>query len=111
MMEVVKARLQAIPNRTKEDTAYCIRVWEEWAQSRLDHGVQVQPLMSMDDTTLQYWLTHFILEVRMKNGQEYPLYITWSVALCVFCGKMEDQKLTFSKTVLLQTFKILLMQK
>ena len=70
--DLVKARQLAIPKCTREDTSYCIRVWEEWAKSRPEHGVQMQPLLSMDTASLQYWLTHFILEVRKQNGLEYP---------------------------------------
>ena len=32
----------------------------------------MQPLLQMDTASLQYWLTHFILEVRKQNGSEYP---------------------------------------
>lgn len=47
--EVVKARQQATKGLRKTQLTA-----SEWAQSRLDHGVQIQPLMSMDKTTLQY---------------------------------------------------------
>ena len=111
--DVVKARQQAVPKRTREDTAYCNRVWEGWAKSRMQYGVQVQPLMSMDTLTLQYWLTDFILEVRKQNGLEYPPNTLHHlcVALCASCDKMEGQKSTFSKTLLSQTFKHLSMPK
>ena len=71
-LDVVKAHEQVIPKRTREDTAYCIRVWDEWTKCRLEHGAQIQPLMTMDTSTLQHWLTYFILEVRKQNGSEYP---------------------------------------
>ncbi len=71
--DVVKAREQAIPKRTREDTAYCMRVWDEWAKSRRERGnAEIQPLATMDASTLQHWLTYFILEVRKQNGSEYP---------------------------------------
>ena len=50
--DVVKARQQAIPKRTREDAAYCIRVWEKWAKSRMEQGVEVQPLAKMDTSNL-----------------------------------------------------------
>ena len=34
--------------------------------------MQIQPLVLMDDAFLQYWLTHFIIEIRKQNGLEYP---------------------------------------
>ena len=61
-LDVVKAREQAIPKRTREDTAYCVRVWDEWTKSGIEQGAEIQPLVTMDDSTLQHWLTHFILE-------------------------------------------------
>ena len=71
--DVIKAREQAIPKRTREDTAYCIRVWDEWAKNRRELGnAEIQSLATMDASTLQHWLTYFILEVRKQNGSEYP---------------------------------------
>ena len=68
-LDVVKAHELAIP---REDTAYCIRVWDEWPKSRIEQGAEIQPLVTVDDSTLQHWLTYFILEVRKQNGSEYP---------------------------------------
>ena len=72
-LDVIKAREQGMPKRTREDTAYCIRVWDEWAKYRRElDNAEIQPLATMDVSTLQHWLTYFILEVRKQNGSEYP---------------------------------------
>ena len=65
------------------------------AKSRMEHGVQNQPLILMDPSTLQYWLTHFVLEVRKKNGSStlLILYTIWCVVSCATCDKVENQKL------------------
>ena len=72
---VVKAREQAIPKRTREDTAYCIRVWDEWAKSRRERGnAEIQPLatVTMDASILQHWL---ILQSRSKIAEWMDLSV------------------------------------
>ena len=70
--EIDKAHEESIPKKTREDTAYCVRLWETWAESRsLNTGNQVPPLAQMDTRELQYWLSRFIHEARKKDSREY----------------------------------------
>ena len=73
--EIEKARISSIPKRTREDTAYCVRLWLSWSEYRTaTTGVPVPSLAILSATTqdLQYWLIRFIHEIRKKNGSEYP---------------------------------------
>ena len=73
--ELAKARAQSIPQKTREDTAYCIRVWKDWSEFRsAATETIVPPLEHLSTSTqeLQHWLIRFISEIRKKNGSEYP---------------------------------------
>ena len=73
--EIEKARLESIPKKTRDDTAYCVRLWMNWCECRtMTTGIPVPPLPILSASTqdLQYWLIRFIHEVRKKNGLEYP---------------------------------------
>ena len=71
--EILLARRESVPKRTRQDTAYCIRLWNEWSKYRCETSeVHIPLLMEMDAYSLQYWMTRFILEVRKQNGDEYP---------------------------------------
>ena len=73
--EVDKAQRESIPKKTQDDTAYYVRLWSSWSEYRATTtGIPVPSLAVLSTTTkdLQYWLIHFIYEVRKKNGSEYP---------------------------------------
>ena len=70
--EVTKARAESVPKKTRDDTAYCVRLWTDWAENRnTQTNVLIPSLMQLDCQGLQYWLTRFILEIRTKKGTEY----------------------------------------
>ena len=71
--EIEKAKQKAIPQSTRADTDYCLRVWKEWCQHRLtNHGDVIPPLHEMPEKVLEQKLSSFIFEVRKKNGSEFP---------------------------------------
>ena len=70
--EIVEARKEAVPKKTRQDTEYCIRVWESWRENRNYSGSDVPLLLEMDSVAQAYWLTRCILEVRKQDGKEYP---------------------------------------
>ena len=71
--EILLACKESIPKRTRQDTAYCVRLWNAWSNYRCNTSkVHIPPLTEMDANALQYWMTRFILEVRKKNGDEDP---------------------------------------
>ncbi len=65
---VAKARIDSVPKKTREDSAYCMRFWQEWARNRLQAAnLRVPPFSELDKQGLQYWLSRFILEIRTKK--------------------------------------------
>ena len=73
--EVQQAKTFAVPKRTKKDTAWCISLWEQWRKARNSRSKEQVPADICTLATsqlLQYWLSRFVLEVRKKDGQEYP---------------------------------------
>ncbi len=69
--EIVKARIKAIPKKTRQDTHYCVRLWNSWRDNRRKLGFDVPQLSEVDKIIQAQWLTRFILEVRKINGSEY----------------------------------------
>ena len=65
-------------------------------------GIFVPTLPELDNERLQYWLTFLILEVHTKNGSEYTPNTLHNVVSGIS---------TFSKTPLLLTSAILLIQR
>ena len=71
--DIAKKRKNAIPEKTKKDTQYCISVWEAWCKHRRENtSCNIPPLTSITLNDLQFWLVRFIHEVRKQNGEEYP---------------------------------------
>ena len=71
--DIKSIKLNGIPKKTQDDTQYCLRVWEEWCKYRRNScGDNIAPVTEMQPLQLQYWLIRFILEVRKKDGAEYP---------------------------------------
>ena len=71
--EIAEARAKRIPLKTQQDTKYCMRLWEDWVDHRSSTtGKNIAPLVQLSTPELQHWLTRFILEVRKKNGDEFP---------------------------------------
>ena len=71
--EIIAMRKRAIPEKTVKDTKYCVSVWEEWCKHREETtSCTIPSLNSITLSDLQFWLVRFILEVRKKDGCEYP---------------------------------------
>ena len=68
-----KAQVESVPKKNHEDTKYCVNLWEEWRNHRLQHTTATIPLLlEMTNTDLQHWMTRFIMEVRKKDGSIFP---------------------------------------
>ena len=73
--EILQMRQNAVPLKTRQDTAYCLRVWDAWAASRNENTElidKIPPLLQITTEKLQFWITRFVLETRKKDGTEYP---------------------------------------
>ena len=68
--EVEKARRARIPKKTQADTRYCMEIWNKWSSYRnsiVDNEHITEDITSMDNSSLQYWMSRFILEIRKKR--------------------------------------------
>ncbi len=70
-------RALAIPANSKAATDWGVRVWNDWAKDRamsvVDGIVPVTtPLLEIPPLDLVYWFRKFVLEVRKRDGCEYP---------------------------------------
>ena len=69
----MQARTKGVPLKTQKDTKYCVGVWESWREYRNSTtGAAITPLTELNHSELDHWLTRFILEVRKKDGSEFP---------------------------------------
>ena len=71
--EVEEKRKHHIPPKTQEDTNYCLRIWEQWCKYRESKTSSTIPkLERITKEELDYWLSRFVLEIRKKDGSEFP---------------------------------------
>ena len=71
--EIKRAHEESVPKATRTDTAYCVRLWSDWAENRSKHTKEIVPPFDQlhDKSLLQCWLTRFVLKVTSKKGTEY----------------------------------------
>ena len=70
---VEQAIKRAIHESTRKDTKYCVDIWDEWIADRAKNtGTIIPYLKDITVTELQHRLCYFILEVRKRNGAEFP---------------------------------------
>ena len=90
-IQELELRGKAIPGKTKATTEWGIRVWNEWASSRPiadpssdaeARAAPTTPLLEMAPNDLAYWMGKFILEVRKKDGEEYPPKSLYALICC-----------------------------
>ena len=73
--EVQQARKARIPKKTQTDTKYCVDIWKNWSiyRNSVVNTEQVnEDITALDNNGIQYWMSRFVLEVRKKDGSEYP---------------------------------------
>ena len=71
--EIELARSKGVPCKTRQDTNYCVRLWNAWSvHHQATAGVLIPPLADLKIDELQHWLTRYVLEVRKKDGSEFP---------------------------------------
>ncbi len=83
-------RLNRIPDKTKNATAWGIRVWNDWAAVRAaansaetDRLLVITPLLEMPvKADLAYWMGKFVLEARKADGMEYPPKTLYALVCC-----------------------------
>ena len=64
--EVTKARYESVPKKTREDSAYCVRLWEDWASNRQKvASVEVPPTLTVGQAR-----TEVLAESLRDGGQD-----------------------------------------
>ena len=92
--ELKRRQENRIPQKTKTNTAWCLRTWSEWAKERNAvcsslcvnerYRVVNSDMLRQEEEELCYWLSKFIVEVRQKKnpGMPYPPNTLYQLA----CG-------------------------
>ena len=92
--ELKRRQEDRIPEKTKSNTAWCLRTWTEWAKERSAirsslcinerYRVVNADMLEQEEEELCYWLSKFIVEVRQKKnpGMPYPPNTLYQLA----CG-------------------------
>ena len=89
-------RLSRIPDKTKKATLWGIRVWTDWASARSndcscpssstdfssDRALVTNNILEMAVRDIAYWMGKFVLEVRKKDGSEYPPKTLYGLVCC-----------------------------
>lgn len=76
------AARSSVPKATEKATNWTLNLWKEWQQNRKDNGTDY-PLTAphlLTEILLNEWMCKFILEVRRKDGAEYPPNSLYQIA-------------------------------
>ena len=66
--EVQLARLSSIPEATRRDTNWCVKVWRDWSESRnmavaTENSPNDPATLAQNPAQLSFWLERFVLEI------------------------------------------------
>ena len=82
-------RVTAIPQKTIAATAWGMNIYSEWAAARIIKNSTMPnvcdlttPLLDMKPGEIAYWMGKFILEIRKKDGTEYPPKTLYQIVCC-----------------------------
>ena len=83
-LEIVQKKSE--PVTTARTNKWALAIWNEWSKCRLeDHkDAPIGPphlLPSKED--LNHWMTRFIIEIRCKDGKEYPQNTLYSISCAI----------------------------
>ena len=89
--EVSIAAKNSVPKTTEKSTIWSLNLWEEWKESRKGMGAEYPPTPPhfLSASKLNDWMCKFILEVRRKDGAEYPPNSLYQIA----CGIMRHVRM------------------
>ena len=91
--EIVLRNQDRIPQGTKKQNSWAFSVWKNWAVHR--NGLHITmvdkyfPVMDLGSghfpaETLNYWLCHFVQEIKRKDRSDYPARTLYQI----ICGIM-----------------------
>ena len=110
--DLAAARISSVPKKTQDDMAYCMRIWNQWKSYRLELGVSTEntPITTLSKSSLDEEMSHFVLEVRKRDGNEYPPNTLYHI----ICGIMRHLRnngqpnLDFFKDSMFANFRMIL---
>ena len=78
--EIDKVKASRVPSNTRRNTQWGVKTYQAWAEFRnsqdetyLDpNGPVPVDLAAVDYAKMNYWLSHFVFEVRKSSGEPYP---------------------------------------
>ena len=72
--EIQSLRKSAIPQNTQKSTSFAVNVWKEWSAHRRMANPSDWPahLLIMNQWDMNRWLSRFVVEIRRRDGKEYP---------------------------------------
>ena len=76
------AARSSVPKVTEKATNWTLSLWKEWQQNRKDNGTDYHLTVPhlLTEILLNEWMCKFILEVRRKDGAEYPPNSLYQIA-------------------------------
>ena len=82
--DIASAQESSVPKATEKQTEWSIKLWKSWSSNRKSLGAEFpdRPPHLLSLEALNQWLCKFILEVRRKDGKEYPPITLYQIA----CG-------------------------
>lgn len=78
--EIKEKNVLAVPKKTRNVNEWSVKVWAEWAKYRNTQAVTLfepgypipEDIGLLDDDLLNYWGQRFVMEIKRKDGAEYP---------------------------------------
>ena len=74
---VKAAMFNSVPQKTRVQTNWTVKVWTEWALTRNarllpDERPFSTRFRDLSISEINFWLSRFVLVIRKKNGEQYP---------------------------------------
>ena len=96
---VARAIASGIPQKTKMQTDWTVRVWEQWAKSRNSRLLPGEKPFSAEFESLtrsemQFWLCRFVLETRKANGEPYNPNTLYQIC----CGLLRHLRINCNRS-------------
>ena len=75
--DIKRSMESGVPEKTRSQTNWAIKVWTEWATSRNRNLLPDEAPFNCEIETLSaqlinFWLSRFVLEIRRRDGERYP---------------------------------------
>ena len=85
--DIASVQESSVPKSTEKQTEWSMKLGKSWSSNRKSLGAEFpdRPPHLLSLEALNQWLCKFILEVRQKDGKEYPPITLYQIA----CGILQ----------------------